>query len=65
MILVICYLQDFSSSGFTNWPFMTTHCWGENPIGTGSFKKNKLKLILIVLNLFKSSTIVFILRHHT
>jgi len=25
--------QDFSSSGFTNWPFMTTHSWGENPIG--------------------------------
>ena len=26
-------LQDFSSSGFTNWAFMTTHSWGENPIG--------------------------------
>ena len=25
--------QDFSSSGFTNWAFMTTHSWGENPIG--------------------------------
>ena len=25
--------QDFSSSGFTNWPFMTTHSWGENPHG--------------------------------
>lgn len=26
--------QDFSSSGFTNWAFMTTHSWGENPLGT-------------------------------
>jgi len=25
--------SDFSSSGFTNWPFMTTHSWGESPIG--------------------------------
>lgn len=25
--------QDFSSSGFTNWAFMTTHSWGEDPIG--------------------------------
>jgi len=25
--------SDFSNSGFTNWPFMTTHCWGESPIG--------------------------------
>ena len=25
--------QDFSSSGFTNWAFMTTHSWGESPIG--------------------------------
>merc|ERR1719228_3192908 len=25
--------RDFSTSGFTNWPFMTTHSWGENPIG--------------------------------
>ena len=24
---------DFSTTGFTNWPFMTTHSWGENPIG--------------------------------
>jgi len=25
--------SDFSNSGFTNWPFMTTHCWGESPNG--------------------------------
>jgi len=25
--------SDFSSSGFTNWPFMTTHSWGESPLG--------------------------------
>eukprot|EP00092_Neocalanus_flemingeri_P014184 GFUD01015303.1.p1 GENE.GFUD01015303.1~~GFUD01015303.1.p1 ORF type:complete len:647 (+),score=141.20 GFUD01015303.1:124-2064(+) len=25
--------KDFSSLGFINWPFMTTHVWGENPIG--------------------------------
>eukprot|EP00096_Caligus_rogercresseyi_P008356 TRINITY_DN2704_c0_g1_i1.p1 TRINITY_DN2704_c0_g1~~TRINITY_DN2704_c0_g1_i1.p1 ORF type:complete len:473 (+),score=121.86 TRINITY_DN2704_c0_g1_i1:1144-2562(+) len=26
--------QDFSSNGFTNWPFMTVHSWGEDPSGT-------------------------------
>jgi len=25
--------QDFSGSGFTNWPFMSVHSWGENPLG--------------------------------
>ena len=25
--------QDYSSSGYTDWPFMTTHNWGENPRG--------------------------------
>ena len=25
--------HDFSGSGFTNWPFMSVHSWGENPSG--------------------------------
>ncbi|TRY77950.1 hypothetical protein TCAL_06464 [Tigriopus californicus] len=25
--------QDFSSSAFIDWPFMTVHTWGENPVG--------------------------------
>jgi len=25
--------QDYSSSGYIDWPFMTTHSWGENPQG--------------------------------
>ena len=25
--------KDSSTSGFTNWPFMTTHSWGERPTG--------------------------------
>jgi len=25
--------HDFSGSGFTNWPFMSVHTWGENPSG--------------------------------
>lgn len=25
--------QDFTGSGFIDWPFMTTHMWGENPVG--------------------------------
>lgn len=25
--------QDYSSSGYIDWPFMTTHSWGENPNG--------------------------------
>lgn len=26
--------EDYSSSGFTNWEFMSTHTWGEDPKGT-------------------------------
>lgn len=26
--------QDFSSTGFIDWPFMSVHHWGENPTGT-------------------------------
>ena len=25
--------DDDARDGFTNWPFMTTHMWGENPRG--------------------------------
>jgi subtilisin-like proprotein convertase family protein len=25
--------QDYSSSGYIDWPFMSTHSWGENPRG--------------------------------
>lgn len=25
--------QDYSSSGYIDWPFMTTHSWGEDPNG--------------------------------
>ena len=25
---------DNSSEGFTDWAFMTTHCWGESVVGT-------------------------------
>jgi proprotein convertase subtilisin/kexin type 2 len=25
--------DDDSRDGYTNWPFMTTHTWGENPRG--------------------------------
>jgi len=26
--------RDTSSEGFTNWAFLTTHCWGESVVGT-------------------------------
>ena len=26
--------RDFHTEGFDNWPFMSVHHWGENPIGT-------------------------------
>ena len=26
--------QDYSSSGFMDWPFMSVHTWGEDPKGT-------------------------------
>jgi len=25
--------HDLNRSGFTDWPFMTVHCWDENPLG--------------------------------
>ena len=27
-------LRDTSTEGFSNWAFMTTHCWGETASGT-------------------------------
>jgi len=27
-------VRDTSSEGFTNWAFLTTHCWGEKVVGT-------------------------------
>ena len=27
-------LRDHSNAGFKNWPFMSTHTWGEDPRGT-------------------------------
>ena len=27
-------VRDTSGEGFTNWAFMTTHCWGESVVGT-------------------------------
>lgn len=26
--------EDYSSAGFTDWEFMSTHTWGEDPKGT-------------------------------
>ena len=28
-----CRFGDFSIEGYTNWPFMSVHFWGENPAG--------------------------------
>ena len=33
-ILLAQRRQDYSSSGFTDWEFMSTHTWGEDPQGT-------------------------------
>jgi proprotein convertase subtilisin/kexin type 2 len=33
MILTRRPKDDDAKDGFTNWPFMTTHTWGENPTG--------------------------------
>lgn len=31
--LVSCRPHDYSSEGFNDWAFMTTHSWDENPSG--------------------------------
>ena len=38
--------QDDSSLGFTNWPFMSVHTWGENPRGAGQ-TSGKWKVIIM------------------
>jgi subtilisin-like proprotein convertase family protein len=30
--------QDFSNTGFVNWPLMSVHTWGENPSGIWELK---------------------------
>lgn len=32
--------QDWSTSGFVNWPLMSVHTWGENPSGIWKFRIN-------------------------
>uniref|UniRef100_A0A914NCE1 Neuroendocrine convertase 2 n=1 Tax=Meloidogyne incognita TaxID=6306 RepID=A0A914NCE1_MELIC len=48
--------DDDSKDGFTNWPFMTTHTWGENPRG---------KWRLVVRFQSGKSTPVEQQKHHT
>ena len=31
---------DYSADGFTNWPFMSVHTWGENPTGIWQLRIN-------------------------
>ena len=35
--------KDHSKDGIQNWPFMTTHCWGENPEGQWALHVTKTK----------------------
>lgn len=30
--------HDVSRTGFRNWPFMSVHTWGENPVGKWSLE---------------------------
>lgn len=32
-VLISCRPHDYSSEGFNDWAFMTTHSWDENPTG--------------------------------
>jgi subtilisin-like proprotein convertase family protein len=48
--------KDKSKMGFSNWPFMSVHFWGERPEGTwklavtnGGEHKGKLKKATLVL----------------
>lgn len=34
--------DDDARDGFTKWPFMTTHTWGEYPQGTWLLEVNKV-----------------------
>lgn len=31
--LILCRPHDVSRQGFTHWPFMSVHSWGESPLG--------------------------------
>lgn len=44
MILSRRQNDDDSRDGFTKWPFMTTHTWGEYPQGTWQLE------VLIITN---------------
>ena len=46
--------EDYSGSGFTDWEFMSTHTWGEDPKGTWTLElenHGKKKKPMIVIDL--------------
>lgn len=51
MILSRRVNDDDHRDGFTKWPFMTTHTWGEYPQGTWLLEVNK-SICLSLLTLF-------------
>lgn len=34
LVALCCRPHDYSSEGFNDWAFMTTHSWDEKPMGT-------------------------------
>ena len=45
MILSRRVNDDDHRDGFTKWPFMTTHTWGEYPQGTWSLEVSPSKIV--------------------
>lgn len=48
MILSRRQNDDDSRDGFSKWPFMTTHTWGEYPQGTWLLEVSTTKRIVLI-----------------
>lgn len=42
--------DDDSRDGFTKWPFMTTHTWGEDPRGRWTLEVKAFDILSLSLN---------------
>lgn len=55
--------EDDSADGFTNWPFMTVHNWGESPRGVWTLEifdsENNGLFIFLIFNII-SYVLLFI-----
>jgi hypothetical protein len=50
--------DDDSRDGFTKWPFMTTHTWGEDPRGRWTLEVKLVDLFTRLIHIIKNALLI-------